>query len=151
MVLYALVMEMEQVISTALLKVKCINQSVNPESLPFDEYISSSKTSIKIDFPNGKSLMEREFRRINSSIDKFYLEFFEEYDPDNFMSYLMNKDSNYRATSLDGTIIRLAHNDYDNNIKSNDTEVEDLEEFVFVEEKESFFQKIKRIIHKKDN
>ena len=137
--------------STALLKVKCINQSVNPESLPFEDYISSSKTSIKIDFPNGKSLMEKNFKKIDSVIDKFYLEFYDEFNPDDFMTYLLNKDSNYRATSLDGTILRLSHEDYDESFSSSKNQTEKLEEFVFVEEKKSFFQKIKRMIHKKDN
>ena len=142
---------MKQVNSTALLKVKCINQSVNPESLPFEDYISSSKTSIKIDFPNGKSLMEKNFKKIDSVIDKFYLEFYDEFNPDDFMTYLLNKDSNYRATSLDGTILRLSHEDYDESFSSSKNQTEKLEEFVFVEEKKSFFQKIKRMIHKKDN
>ena len=141
-----------KVISTALLKVKC-RHSMNPESIPFEEYISSSNTSIKIEFPDGKNLMEKGFRSINVPMDKFYIEFFEDIQGKNMMDYLMDEESDYRVTSLDGTIIRLSHKDYEaipREIKE-DKSTKPLKEYVFVKEKKSFWNKLKGVIHKKDN
>lgn len=140
------------VVSTALLKVKCIHHSMNPESIPFEDYISSSNTSIKIDFQDGRSLMEKDFRTHSTLIDKFYLEFFEEYDFDHMMDYLMNDESNFRVTSLDGSVIRLSHEDYKSIPKdlAEFPSKKPLKEFVFKEDEKGFFQKIKKAIHKKD-
>lgn len=150
MVLYALVMDMEQM-NHALLKVKCYCRTIRPESMPFEEYINRPSTSIKIDFPNGRSLMEPEFRSIEVPIMKVYLEFFDAYDTDHMMQYLLNKNSNYRATSLDGTILRPSLEDLQEISSIPDEETETLKEYVFVEEKKGFFQKIKKMIQKKDN
>ena len=151
MVLYALVMDMEQM-NHALLKVKC-RHSMNPESIPFEEYISSSNTSIKIEFPDGKNLMEKGFRSISVPMDKFYMEFYEDIPTDHMMDYLLNEDSDYRVTSLDGTIIRLSHKDYEAIPKEikDDKSTKPLKEYVFVKQKKSFFERIRGVIHKKDN
>ena len=143
---------MAEIVKTAVLKVKSIRNRVNPESVSFENYISSSRTSIKIDFPDGKSFMEKGFRSIEMPIDKFYIEFFE-YDQNQILDYLLNKNSNYRATSVDGTILRLSHKDEMAVLSDsiNDDSDKKLREFEFVDEKESLFQKIKRMIHKKDN
>ena len=37
----------KKVISTALLKVKCINKNINPETMPFEKYIDSSEIQDK--------------------------------------------------------------------------------------------------------
>ena len=136
------------VLSTALLKVKTIHHSINPESIPFEDYVMSSNTSIKIDFPDGRSLMEKEFRKINAPLDKFY---FEDFDSSSMLDYLTDEKSNFRVTSLEGSVIRLSHEDFQaipKEIKE-DTSDEPLKEYVFVPEKVSIFQKIKKIIHKK--
>ena len=138
---------------TALLKVKCIHHSMNPESIPFEDYITSSNTSIKIDFPNGRSLMEKGFKSHTVLMDKFYIEFFDEFNPEDMMDYLVNEQSNFRVTSLEGSVIRLSHEDY----KSIPKELEEvpckkpLKEFEFAEEKVGIFQKIKKAVQKKDN
>ena len=101
----------KKVISTALLKVKCINKNINPETMPFEKYIDSSGIVIKIDFPDGKSMLEKNFSTYRSKMEKIYLEFFEEYDRSNIMNYLLDEASDYRATTIDGTIVRLSKND----------------------------------------
>lgn len=140
------------VVSTALLKIKCIHHPINPESVSFEELIMSSNTSVKIDFPDGKSLMEKGFRSHTVLIDKFYVEFFEEFDLENMLDYLVDEDSDFRVTSLDGSVIRLSHDDYQAIPRELiDDSKKPLKEFVFKEEGETFFQKIKRAIHGKDN
>lgn len=140
------------VVTNAVLKVKCIHHTMNPESTPFEDYITSANTSIKIDFPDGRCFMEKEFRSHAVLMDKFYIEFFEEVPMDNLMDYLTNEQSNFRVTSFDGSIIRLCHDDYESIPKElkEFRNKKPLKEFVFVEEKPSFFQKIKRGIHKKE-
>ncbi len=139
---------------TAVLKVKYIHHEMNPEAIVFENYISSPNTSIKIDFPNGKSLMEKGFRSIEKPIEKFYIEFFDEYDSKNMMDYLLNKKSDYRVTTYDGTIIRLCKKDLDDVYADmgNEIKYKRIKEYEFSDKKkESFFTKIKKMIHKKDN
>jgi len=127
----------KKVISTALLKVKCISKDINPESLPFEKYIGSSGIVIKIDFPDGKSLVEKGFKTYRKKMDKIFLEFYEEYDVRDIMNYLTNDSSDYRATSLDGTILRLSKDDYIEVSKMihNNKKEKRIKEFEFVDEK----------------
>ena len=139
---------------TAVLKVKCIHHELNPEAIAFESYISSPNTSIKIDFPNGKSLMEKGFRSIEMPLNKFYIEFFDDFDSKNMMDYLLDKNSDYRVTTFDGTIIRLCKKDYNDVIADMGDEInlDRLKEYEFTDKKkEGFFTKIKNMIHKKDN
>lgn len=139
---------------TAVLKVKYIHHEMNPEAISFESYISSPNTSIKIDFPNGKSLMEKGFRSIEMPLNKFYIEFFDDFDSKNMMDYLLNKDSDYRVTTYDGTVIRLSKKDYNDVVTSMGDEIQfdKLKEYEFNDKKKvSFFTKIKKMIHKKDN
>lgn len=142
----------KKIIGTALLKVKCICHPINPESIPFEDYISSPNTSIKIDLFDGRSLMEKGFRSHEVPMEKFYIEFFDRYPTGDMMDYLMNSNSDFRVTSLDGTIIRLCQYDYDMIPKEikNDVSEKPLKEYVFVKKKEGFISKIKHAIHKKD-
>ena len=142
----------KEVYSTALLKTKDIHHEINPESMPFEKYISSPDIAIKIDFPNGKSLLEKNFKSVAMPMNRFFIEFFEDYSVNDIMNYLTNEASDYRVTSLDGTIIRLSHKDYSeiDKINSKKNKNKKIKEFVFAEEKLSFFQKIKRKMQKKD-
>ena len=140
------------VLSTAVLKVKNVYRVLLPESMPFEDYISSSNTSIKIDFPDGKSMMEKEFRKNTNPIQKFYLEFYDDISIDHIMDYLVNSDSNYRVTDMDGTILRLSQEDQ--RLLSSVPKKKDqmkLKEFVIVEEKNSIFRRFKNRFQKKDN
>ncbi|MBP5678662.1 MAG: hypothetical protein J6X28_02390 [Bacilli bacterium] len=143
---------MEKEKSTATLKVKYIHP-INPESLPFEDFISSHDTSIKIDFPDGRSLMEHEFRKLNVPMEKFYLEFFDSYSMSEMMEYLTRESSDFRATSMDGSVVRLSHQDMESIPKEITEDVSDqpLKEYVFVKEKESLFQRLKNIVHKKEH
>ncbi|MBR6137907.1 MAG: hypothetical protein IKQ06_07110 [Bacilli bacterium] len=127
----------KKVISTALLKVKCINKSINPETMPFEKYIDSSGIVIKIDFPDGKSLVEKNFKTYRTKMTKIYLEFYEEFDKNDIMNYLMNENSDYRATSLDGTILRLSQNDdfEISKMVNNRKKEKKIKEFEIIEEK----------------
>jgi len=156
MILYALVMEMtakNNCYPTALLKVKYIRHSMNPESIPFEDLINSTNTSIKIDFPDGRFLMEKGFRSVNVPVQKFYLEFFDEYDLNEMMDYLSSEESDFRATSLDGSVVRPSKSDLASiptEIKEDSSEKK-LKEYVFVKEKKGVFQRFREFIHKKDN
>ena len=137
---------------TAILKVKYPRHSINPESMSFEDYISSPNISIKIDLLDGRSMMEKDFRTIAAPIEKFYIEFFDSCSVDELMNYLTNPESDFRVTSMDGTIIRLSHKDNEmipNEIK-NDTSKKPLKEYVFVKEKKSFMDRIRGFMHKKD-
>lgn len=145
--------EDKPVLSTALLKVKYIRHDMNPESVPFEEFINSSNTSIKIDFPDGRYLMEEGFRSVDSPLEKFYMEFFDEFDSRNMMDYLSSEESDFRVTSMDGSVIRLSLDDYEaipREIKD-DPSTKPLKEYVFVKEKKGILEKFKRLIDKKDN
>ena len=82
---------------TAVLKVKYIHHEMNPEAISFESYISSPNTSIKIDFPNGKSLMEKGFRSIEMPLNKFYIDnFFQKQRNLDFRYFHIDKNKTYQ-------------------------------------------------------
>ena len=138
------------VLSTALLKVKYVSQPMNPENIPFEEFIESPNMLMKIDFADGKSLVEEKYKSVDAPIEKFYIEFFDEYNRDDMISYLTDTNRNYRVTSSDGAVIRLSREDdaLASNEKEEDTS--GLREFIFMEEKKGFFDRMKNLFQKKD-
>lgn len=143
----------KKVIDTAVLKVKCIKHPINPETISFEDYIGSSNTSIKIDLFNGRSFMEKGFRTHEVPLEKFFIEFFDSYAESELMDYLMNPQNDFRVTSMDGTIIRMCQMDYDmvSNSVRDSNENHSFKKYVFVRKKQGLFQKIRGVIHKKDN
>ena len=144
------VIETPAVLSTALLKVKTVNHPMNPENMSFEDYIESPNTVIKIEFPDGKMLLEEHFRSTATPMERFYIEFFDECNREDMIAYLANPENNYRVTSLEGSIIRLSKEDEAMVDSIWDESTEGLPEFVFQEEKVGFFQRIKRRFQKKD-
>lgn len=96
---------------SAVLKVKYLGEKMNPEVDSFEDIVTSSNTSIKIDFNDGISLMEDNFKRHDVLIEKFFIDFFDNYKNVDFMDYLSNEDSDFRVTTSDGVIIRLSKDD----------------------------------------
>ncbi len=144
------VMEKPVALSTALLKVKTVNHPMNPENMSFEDYIESPNTLIKIEFPDGKALVEEKFRSASTPMDRFYIEFFDEINRDDMISYLANPEQNYRVTSLEGSVVRLSKEDEALVSSIGDSSIDGLQEFVFQDEKVGFFQRIKRKFQKKD-
>lgn len=96
---------------TAVLKVKYLGERINPEVECFEDVINSSNTSIKVDFNDGISLMEDNFKKLDVLMERFYIEFYDNYKNVDFIDYLSNEDSDFRVTTGDGVVVRLSHDD----------------------------------------
>ena len=95
----------------AILRMKFASQIVGMEIIPFEELINREDCFIRIDFPDGHSFMEHEFKKVNLPEEKYFVEFFDTYHRSNLMDYFSKETSNYRVTDSDGTVIRMAHID----------------------------------------
>lgn len=98
-------------LGNAVLKVKYLSDSFNPETELFEDIVTSPKTIIRIDFNDGVSLMEDNFKSTEVPTTKFYIEFFDNYKNKDFIDYLSSSNSDFRVTTSDGTVIRLSHDD----------------------------------------
>lgn len=96
---------------TAVLKVKYLGERINPEVECFEDVINSSNTSIKVDFNDGISLMEDNFKKLDVLMERLYIEFYDNYKNVDFIDYLSNEDSDFRVTTGDGVVVRLSHDD----------------------------------------
>lgn len=101
--------EKEIPVNHAILKIKHLSKS--GEDVFFEDMIEDEKNLISIDFLNGKTLSESGFSKVNTSTDKYYLDFFDNFDYKNIMDYLDDDNSNFRVTDVYGTIVRPSHSD----------------------------------------
>lgn len=97
-------------VNHAVLKVKHLSNNSEKEVL-FEDMIEDDNTLISIDFSNGKTLCENGFSKVHTSSDKYYLEFFDDFDYKNIIDYLEDDNSNFRVTDVYGTIVRPSFND----------------------------------------
>lgn len=142
----------KRVLKTAILKVKYVGNPISPELIPFEEFIESSHTSIQVDFLDGRRLMEDNFRSLFSQVDKFYLEFFDSFDSNHMMEYLTSIQSDFRVTSMEGTVVRLSHDDFlsYSNFTPKKESSSKLVSYCFLDEKKRPWQKKRKQIDRKE-
>lgn len=96
----------------AILRIRFLKGKMNPEDVSFDEMINSDLTLISVEFRNGKVLREDGFKTESGEVEKYFVEFFDDYSSSgDIIDYFMNPESDYRITDSDGTIIRLSSDD----------------------------------------
>ena len=95
----------------ATMKIKYKEGRMDTEKIPFEELISREDTLIRIDFPNGKSLVEKSYKKEIGETEKLYIEFFDKEEDTEIMDYLLDEKSDYRVTNVEGTVIRLSKKD----------------------------------------
>jgi len=100
------------ILDTAVLKIKTANE-LDFINNTFAKVIQNKSNCIRIDFGNGNSFMEETFPKKKEEIQKIFLEFFDLDYQEDIMDYLVSDKSNFRATSMDGTIVRPSIEDYD--------------------------------------
>ena len=143
-------METPVVTSTALLKVKYVTKPMNPENMSFEDFIENPNTVIKLEFPDGKALVEAHFRSTDTPMTKYYVEFFDAFNRDDMIAYLTSEASDYRVTTLDGSVIRMSKEDERMVATLGEGSIENLPEYEFKKERMGFFQRIKNRFQKKD-
>lgn len=95
----------------AILRMKFATKIIGMETIPFEELVNREDCFIRIDFPDGHSLMEHEFKMMNVPEEKLFVEFFDTYQRKNLIPYFSRDESDYRVTDSNGTVLRLAHAD----------------------------------------
>ena len=141
----------------AILRIKFSSDIIGRETISFEELINREDCFIRIDFPDGHSLMEHEFKIMNLPEEKMFVEFFDSYRRNNLISYFSQEKSDYRVTDSNGTVIRLAHSDI-KKIRSDEKKQKmKVSKSVFGEELHAFYGDIQliqntllKIIQKKD-
>ena len=111
------------VIQSAILKIKS-SEELDFIKNTFEEIVSNSMYSVRIDIINGKSYAEEGFEKNKKSIYKFFVEFFDTGFLENITSYLLDANNDFRVTDLDGTIVRPSKEDYDYVVNSKKTKKE---------------------------
>ncbi|MBR3211132.1 MAG: hypothetical protein IKF71_04275 [Bacilli bacterium] len=141
----------KKVLGTAILHVKCNEKMMSLEESSFEEFISSPDTFIKIDLLDGRSLIQDGYRSNFMPSERYYIEFYDSYSVGDLLSYLMCPESDFRATSLDGTIVRMSQHDLKMIPKEvkNDPSREPSKEYVYMSAKNGLFHKVWGSIGKK--